>query len=127
MEVPVKKQAERGDVEQASDRPYYMPRVDIIESEDGLTVLAALPGVDKDNVSLTAEGGVLSVSGRVKSSLPENADARYVEAEEGDFHRSFRLGRDVDKEKMEASMQDGVLKLFLPKSQWARTKKIEVK
>ena len=127
MDVPVKQKAEGAEVEPASDRPYFSPRVDIFDAEEGVTVLAEMPGVSKEDVVLTLDKGVLSLSGKVKSDLPDGSELRYGEFEFGDFHRSFRLGPEVEGSKMEASMEDGVLTLVIPKSDWAKTKKIEVK
>ncbi|MHC5039193.1 MAG: Hsp20/alpha crystallin family protein [Planctomycetota bacterium] len=127
MDVPVKKKSECAEVEHASDRPVYVPNVDIFDSEDGVVLVADLPGVPKEGVSLTLEQGVLTLSGKVKSDLPDGAEAVYREYEDGDFYRSFRLGQEIDGEKMEASVENGVLKLVIPRSDWAKTKKIEVK
>ena len=127
MDVPVKKKAEPSDVEHASDRPYFVPGVDIYESEEAVTVLASLPGVPKDSVVVTVDEGVLSLTGKVRSDLADDAEGRYCECEVGDFFRSFRLGPGVDGARMEASMSDGILTLVVPKSDWAKTKKIEVK
>ena len=127
MDVPAKKKAEGAEVERAADRPRFLPNVNIYESESAVTLLADLPGVAKDAVSLVVEDGVLTLSGNVRSGFGEEADLQYCESEDGDFFRSFQLGRDVDGSKMDASMEDGVLKLVIPKSDWAKTKKIEVK
>jgi HSP20 family molecular chaperone IbpA len=126
MEVPVKKQ-ESSEIEHASDRAQYVPEVDIYESENGVVVLADLPGAVKESVNITVDQGVLSIHARSGVELPPCSELRYAETGFGDFSRQFRLGADVDRDKMEASLVDGVLKLFIPKSDWAKTRKIEVK
>lgn len=126
MEVPVKKE-EKTEIEHASETPHYVPDVDIFESENGVVVLADVPGALKESVNITVDQGVLTLNARVKVELPENAELRYSEAGYGDFSRQFRLGADVDKDKMEASLIDGVLRISIPKSDWAKTRKIEVK
>lgn len=127
MESPVRQETNVSEIEHASDRQRYMPRVDIYESEEAVTVLADLPGVSKENVTLTLEQGVLTLTGRMKDPEVAGAEERYGECGPGDFHRSFRFGPQVDEAKMEAAMEDGVLRLRIPKSDWARTRKIEVK
>lgn len=127
MEVPVRQESKTSEIEHASDRQRYVPRVDIYESEEAVTLVADLPGVAKENVTLTLEQGILTVTGRMSDPGFESADERYCECGSGDFHRSFRLGPQVDEAKMEAAMEDGVLRLRIPKSDWAKTRKIEVK
>jgi len=126
MEVPVKKE-EKNEIEYASETPHYIPEVDIFESENCVVVLADVPGALKESVNITVDQGVLTLNARVKVELPENAELRYSEAGYGDFSRQFRLGADVDRDKMEASLVDGVLRISIPKSDWAKTRKIEVK
>jgi len=126
MEVPVRKTGNT-EIEHASDRPQYMPDVDIYETEEGVVVLADLPGATRESVNITVEQGILTIHAGTGIELPAGAELRYSEAGVGDFSRQFRLGADVDREKMEASFVDGVLKIAMPKSDWARTRKIEVK
>lgn len=127
MDVPVKKKSERAEVEPAADRPYYVPNVDIFESDAGVVLLADMPGVSKESVHITVEEGVLTLQGRVDFDPAENSVLRHREFEFGDFRRSFRLSEEVDREKLEAELVDGVLRITLPKSDWGKTRKIEVK
>jgi len=126
MEVPVRMK-EKTEIEHASDKPQYVPDVDIYESEDGVVVLADIPGAVRESVNITVEQGILTISSRGGAELPESAELLYSETGFGDFSRQFRLGADVDRERMEATLVDGVLKISIPKSDWARTRKIEVK
>lgn len=127
MEVPVRQETQRSEIERASDKPWFTPRVDIYETDEAVTVVADLPGVPKDNVALTLEQGVLTLSARSRESEFEGAEGIACEYCAGDFYRSFRLGPQVDEKRMDASMKDGVLKVVIPKSDWAKTRKIEVK
>lgn len=127
MEVPVKKAADRAQVEPASEKESYLPGVDIFETEKNVVLLADLPGVKKEALSVTLDQGVLKIQGKTRVGLPENAEPRYREVEFGDFSRSFRLGPEVSGANMEALFEDGVLRLVFPKSDWASTKKIDVK
>lgn len=127
MEHPVRQESKVHEIEHASDRQRFLPRVDIYESEEAVTVVADLPGVPKENVTLTLEQGVLTLTGAMADAGFANAEERYCECGAGEFARSFRLGPQVDEGKMEAVMADGVLRLRVPKSDWAKTRKIEVK
>ena len=127
MEVPVKKTTDRREVEHTADSPSYVPNVDIYESEEGVVLLADLPAVKKDAIHITVEEGVLSLEARVNPDLGDDAVLRYREFEFGDFRRSFQLGAEVDADRLEAELDGGVLKIVIPTSDWAKTKKIEVK
>jgi len=104
----------------------YSPAVDIYETDAGLTVLADLPGVDKDHLEVDVREGVLSIEGRVAE--PE-ARLRPVYSEYGigGYSRRFSLGNDIDASKIEAELKDGVLKLTLPKADRLKPRKVEVK
>lgn len=128
MDVPVKRgTTEAAEVERAPERPYFIPDVDIYETDDGWTLLADMPGVDPDQVSIGVEEGNLALSGPVRLDLPEDAGVRYCEGDVCDYHRVFRLGQQIDADKVEAGFENGVLRVRLPKWEWGKTKKIEVK
>jgi HSP20 family protein len=127
MEVPVKKNVGPGQVEPAAEKEAYTPAVDILETPKNVVLFADLPGVPKEALSVTLDQGTLTIRGKGKVELPPNAELRYREVEFGDFSRSFRLGPEVSGEGMEAVFEDGVLRVVFPKSDWASTKKIEVK
>ena len=126
MDMRVKK-TERNQVEPASERGAAMPSVDIMETGKGVVLVADLPGVKKDGLGVTLDQGVLTIRGKAKVDLPDKAELRYREFEFGEFARSFRLGPEVSGTNMDASFEDGVLRITFPKSDWATTKKIEVK
>ena len=113
--------------ERTRARPLYAPRVDIVESEDALEVLADMPGVTPGSVEVTLEQGVLSVRGRADVSLPEGLAPLYLEYEPGDYERSFTLSDAVDPSGIEARVKGGVLRLRLPKAGPAKPQRIEVK
>ena len=108
-------------------RRVFMPRADIYETKDSIVVTADMPGVDDKNVDITLEKNILTISGKVESFAPEGYEAAYREYEEGDFERQFTLTDEIDREGIQASMKNGVLKLTLPKAGPAKTRKIEVK
>lgn len=104
----------------------YMPRVDIYEQDDETVLVADMPGVDEQSVDITLEKNVLTIKGYVEDVM-EGYGLAYGEYGVGDFERTFALSDEVDRNKIQASMKDGVLRLVLPKAEEARTRKIAVK
>ncbi|MBN2283288.1 MAG: Hsp20/alpha crystallin family protein [Deltaproteobacteria bacterium] len=115
------------DTEPTRDRKVYIPRVDILETADGITLCADMPGVSENTVDITLEKGVLTIQGTVEPDRYEKHRITYAEYDIGDFRRSFSISDIIDQEKIEASMKDGVLWLTLPKAEPAKPKKIDVK
>jgi len=105
----------------------YVPRVDIFSDEQGVTILADMPGVDDSNVDILLEKDVLTISGFVKANEPEGYELSYGEYGVGDYRRSFTLVEEIDRDNIEASISNGVLQVYLPKAPEAQTKKIAVK
>jgi HSP20 family protein len=104
------------------------PRVDITESEKNYILRADVPGLDKKDLSVTVENGVLTIKGEKKEERKTEKDRYYhFERSYGKFSRSFALPEEVDSEHIEAKMENGVLELSLPKIENARPKAIEVK
>lgn len=113
--------------ERTRARRTFIPRVDIYETNADLVLMADMPGVDKESVDITLEKNVLTITGNVELAQPDNYDLAYAEYEVGDYQRSFTLSSEIDREKIEAVVQNGVLRLRLPKVGQARAKKIAVK
>jgi HSP20 family protein len=105
----------------------FLPAADIYESEDALTVVLEMPGVDKDDVAVRIEDGVLNVEGRLDFSKYQNLVPIYTEYNIGNYARSFRLSAKIDQSKIAAEMNDGVLSLLLPKVEEAKPRAIQVK
>ncbi len=105
----------------------YVPRVDIYETDDAVHVIADMPGVDEKSVDITLEKNVLSIYGEVNPDKPANYSLAYAEYEMGDYERKFTLSDEIDRDKIEASVKDGVLRLVLPKAGPAKTRRIPVK
>ena len=104
----------------------FLPNTDIYETETALTVVLEMPGVEKTNVEVAVEGGVLKVSGRIDFSKYEGLQPIYTEYNIGHYARSFRLSSKIDQTKIEAQMNDGVLSLVLPKVEEAKPRAISV-
>ncbi len=105
----------------------FIPRVDICETKDAIVLLADMPGVDEKSVDITLEKNVLTLSGKVEPVAHEGYRAAYAGYEAGDYERAFTLSDEIDRDKIEASVKDGVLKLTLPKAEPVKLRKISVK
>jgi len=115
------------EAEQTRDRRLFVPRTDIYETEDAVVVVAEMPGVDNESVDINVEHNELRINGRVKQPSVEGHRLTLAEYEVGDYQRTFRLSDDVDVDKIDASMKNGVLTIVLPKSEQLKPKKITVK
>ena len=106
----------------------WSPLVDITEDEKEYLIKAELPEVKKEDVKLTVQDDVLTISGERKSEKEEKSKKYHrIERSYGSFVRSFRLPEDADGSKVAAEYKDGVLTVHLPKSEKAKPKSIEVK
>jgi HSP20 family protein len=104
----------------------YIPGADIFEAEHALSVVLEMPGVDKSNVDVSVEGGVLVVEGRLDFSKYEGMQPVYTEYNVGNYRRTFSLSNKIDQGAITAEMTDGVLKVTLPKAEAAKARKIEI-
>ena len=106
----------------------WSPSVDIIEDDGGYTITAELPEVKKENVKVTLENGVLTLTGERKLEKEENGRKYHrIERSYGSFLRSFTLPENADPSGVEARFSDGLLKVHVRKSEQARPKQIEIK
>jgi len=106
----------------------WSPDVDITEDDKEYLVKADLPEVKKEDVKVTLENGVLSISGERKSEKEEkNKKFHRIERSFGSFERTFTIPEMVDAAKMKAEFKEGVLRVHLPKNPAAQPKKIDVK
>ncbi len=105
----------------------YRPLTDIIETDQGVSMMIEIPGVGPDDAEITLENRVLTIRGKVRPTQPESLQLVYAEYGEGDFERSFTLSEDFDPDRIEAELRNGVLTLTLPKAPEAQPRKIAVK
>jgi len=113
--------------ERMPQRKVFMPRADVVETKDSVVVLADMPGVDEKSLDITLEKNVLTIFGSVEAQWPKGHTPEYVEYDIGDYRRAFTLSDEVDREGIQASVKNGVLRLTLPKAGPAKAKKITVK
>ena len=113
--------------EAQSDAPALVPAVDVIENENGITVKADLPGVSKESLSIRVDGETLTIEGRVGLGESTQLQGVYAEIRNASYRRSFMLSRDLDTEKIDASMKNGVLTLTMPKVERAKPRRIPVR
>ena len=118
--------AETG-AERTRDRLAFVPRADVYETNEGITVVADMPGVDENSVDITLEQNVLTINGYVELEQPEGLNLAYAEYQVGDYQRAFTLSDQIDREGIEAMVKDGVLRLYLPKVTEAQRRKIAIK
>jgi HSP20 family molecular chaperone IbpA len=109
------------------DTQAMTPRVDVLEDETGITVVADMPGVSKDSLEIKVENDALSIEGAVSAAAPQAMEATYAEVRIPRYRRSFTLSRELDSGRIEAQLKDGVLRLRIPKHEQARPQRISVK
>jgi HSP20 family protein len=103
------------------------PALDIIEQENEIVVSAELPGMKKEDVKITFEKNVLTMSGERKPvELSEKAKVLLKETQSDNFDRSVRLGFEVDASKISAEMSNGILTITLPKTEAVKAREISI-
>jgi HSP20 family molecular chaperone IbpA len=107
----------------------FAPLVDVYQKDDGTIVLVAeVPGAAADSVDIRVDKGVLTIEATANVPQPEGEFTRtYTGFVGGRYFRAFALSDEVDREKIDASLADGVLTVTLPRAAAARTRKIEIK
>jgi len=112
--------------QQAQERAVYRPMVDILDTAGDVVLLADLPGVDESHLDLTLDKNVLTIRGAVQQPSLEGYMPVRMEYGIGDFERVFTISDDVDRDRIEATVKDGVLQLTLPKTAHSARRKINV-
>ena len=113
--------------EPVRNRRVFAPLADIYETNERIFVLADMPGVDEQTIDITLEKSVLTIEGYTSSQTEAGLRLVHCESPEGNYRRVFFLSEEVDRDGIEATVKDGVLKLVLPKSAKAMARKITVK
>jgi HSP20 family protein len=111
-----------------SNRRAWAPPVDIFEREDQLVIRAEVPGVQKEDMDVRIENGVLTLHGeRKEEKEATDVNTHLMERVYGSFTRSFSLPTTVDSTRVTASYKDGVLEVAVPKAETAKPKQVEIK
>lgn len=106
----------------------WTPRVDIVETDKAFIIKAEVPEVKKEDVKVTVDNGILTVSGERKQEKEESGKTFHrIERSYGEFTRRFTLPDNVDAESIDATFKDGMLKLEIPKIEKTKPNAIEVK
>jgi HSP20 family protein len=104
----------------------YLPVTDIFETDQALTVILEMPGVDKDSVDVRVENSVLSIEGGVDLSKYQGLTPLYIEYNVGNYARSFQLSSTIEQDRITAELKDGIMTLILPKAEKATPRRIAV-
>lgn len=105
----------------------FIPRTDIYEYEDTIVLVIDMPGIHENAIEITLEKDILEVKGFAQVEDYEGLSLVKAEYEPGDFERKFRVSDSIDRDNINATFTNGVLRLELPKADTAKTKKISVK
>ncbi len=114
-------------VERTRARRVFSPQVDIVERKGDILVTADMPGVDETSVDINLEKNVLTIYGAIEDDKLPGYEPFYSEYGLGDYERVFTLSDEIDRDRIQATVKNGVLKLVLPKAKAAKSRKIAVK
>lgn len=106
--------------------PALLPPVDVVEDATGITLYADLPGVPKDKLSLRVDGDQLTVEGEMALPLPQGMASSHAEVTLSRYRRTFTLSKELDADKVNAELSNGVLRVRIPKADHAQPRKISV-
>ncbi|MBF6987650.1 MULTISPECIES: Hsp20/alpha crystallin family protein [Cupriavidus] len=112
--------------EKAAPAVTLLPPVDIVEDAGGVTLWADLPGVTRDQLEVSVHDGNLHIEAQAIVSMPSGLRVQHAEIRQPRFARAFSLSPDLDSTKIEANLQDGVLRLTIPRREAARPRRIDV-
>jgi HSP20 family molecular chaperone IbpA len=106
--------------------PALRPPVDVIEDATGITLYADLPGVSRDKLNLRIEGDTLTIEGELSLPVPKDMEASHAEVQLARYRRAFMLTKELDADKVNAELSQGVLRVRIPKAEHAQPRKIAV-
>jgi len=122
--------ARRESTEQAATHRedfFLVPPADIFEDSEGITVQAEMPGVSKDQLSIQADRNNLTIEGEAAIDLPAGMEALYADLQSTRYRRSFLLSGELETDRIEANLKDGLLTLRIPKRAEHKPRRIEVR
>jgi HSP20 family protein len=112
-------------VQRAEEQVWFSPEVNIFETSEGYVLEGEMPGVNKDGLEITLEGNTLTIVGH-RDEADFGATPVYRESRTGGFRRVFELDPTIETSKINAKMEQGILKLHLPKAEKVKPRKIQV-
>jgi len=112
--------------EYARNERVMVPLADIYETPEQYTLKLEMPGVTRENLDILIENNELEIKGTVNDFKPENKTLKYSEFAQYDYYRTFNVGNDIDRDKISATFENGVLTLILQKHEAVKPKKIEI-
>jgi HSP20 family protein len=107
--------------------PPIRPAVDIFEDDTGITVRADMPGVSHDRLDIQIDKDTLAIEGKAEIPMPEGLEAIHADIRSTSYQRSFTISHELDGEKADATLKDGILTLHIPKREQYQPRKIEVR
>ena len=126
VKTDIEKQAAPNPVAAERTKPgkVFVPKVDIRETKDSIVLIADMPGVDEKSADIILEKNVLTISGSVVPQVFQGHSIAHAEYDSGDFERSFTISDEIDRDKIEATVKNGVLRVTLQKAEKVKAKKI---
>jgi HSP20 family protein len=126
--MAVEKAQEQTELDKRVERAQTIlkPRIDLFEADSAIVLVADMPGVSEENLEIVLDKDRLTISGRTTDNTPEGYRSVYSEFCQGEYKRSFFVSDDIDRDNIEASFENGVLRLSLPKAEKAKPHKILV-
>ena len=109
----------------AQNEQFAAPSASVVEASDGYTLEVEMPGVNKEGLEISVEGNELTIVGRRQPNSVQG-EVMYRETSDADYRRVFELSSDVETGKIRAEMQQGILKLHLPKAERVKPRKINI-
>ncbi len=100
-----------------------VPPVDIYETENEYIIRAEMPGVNKEGVDVTLQNSELEINGKINGNIPEEKNLKYSEFRLYNYYRKFKVGDDINNEKLSATLENGLLTFTLPKSEEVKPKR----
>jgi HSP20 family molecular chaperone IbpA len=119
-------QAQQAQEPHDREQPALLPAVDVIEDATGITLYADLPGVPRDQLDVRVEGDTLLIDAQLVLALPRAVEASHAEVQRTAYRRAFTLSRELDPDKVNAELGQGVLRVRIPKAAHAQPRRIAV-
>jgi HSP20 family molecular chaperone IbpA len=117
---------DHGNVVDRNQLRSVLPAVDVFENPHGITLLADMPGVPREQLEIKVEGESLLIEGTVLTQMPQGLEPIHAEVRVPRYRRSFVLSRELDTSGIQANLKEGVLSLHIPKKAHAQARKIPV-